>query len=129
MTLRLRGLHPDLRPVAEYTLAIANANGIDPTITSVSRSFTNQARLRANFERCVARGRFPSAPNCRFPANRPGDSAHNYGLAFDSVVPASQLPMWTAIREWVGWGVPSNDAIHSELPGWRQYVLPPRRSS
>lgn len=129
MTFALRGLHPDLRQAAEFALEVANHNGVDPTITSVSRSFTNQARLRANFERCVAQGRFPSAPNCRFPANRPGDSAHNYGLAWDSVVPASQAALWDEIRRWVGWEVLENDRIHAQLPGWRQFVLPPRRSS
>jgi len=129
MTFQLRGMHPDLRPAAEYALAIANHNRIHPTITSVTRSFSNQARLRANFERCVAAGRFPSAPNCRFPANEPGDSAHNYGLAFDSVVPDAQDAVWQDIRRWVGWEVPENDTIHSQLPGWRQHVSPPPRSN
>lgn len=128
MTFALRGMHPDLREPAEFALRVARHNGIDPTVTSAFRSFAQQATLRRNFDRCVAQGRFPSAPNCRFPANRPGDSAHNYGFAFDAVVPASQLPVWTAIREWVGWRVPSNDTIHAELPGWRQHVLPPQRS-
>ncbi len=127
MTLALRGMHPELRSAAEFALAVANHNGIRPTVTSVSRSFTNQALLRRNFERCVAQGRFPSPPDCRFPANRPGDSAHNFGFAFDSVVPAAQQATWDAIRRWVGWRVPDNDLIHSELPEWRQFVLPPRR--
>jgi len=128
MSLSLRGMHPELREPAEFAIEVAHLNGLRPEVSSVFRSFTNQARLRANFESCVARGAFPSAPNCMFPANVPGDSAHNYGFAFDSVVPAAQLPLWTAIREWVGWRVPSNDTIHAELPGWRQFVLPPRRS-
>jgi len=128
VTLALRGMHRDLREPAEFALQVARLNGIDPTITSVTRSFTNQARLRSNFERCVAQGRFPSAPNCRFPANRPGDSAHNYGFAFDSVVPGPQQATWDAIRRWVGWRVPDNDKIHAELPEWRQFVLPPQRS-
>ena len=127
MTLQLRGIHPDLRQAAELAIAIANHNGIRPTVTSVTRTFTNQARLRRNFEACVAAGRFPSAPNCRFPANRPGDSAHNFGFAFDSVVPGGQQATWDAIRRWVGWRVPENDRIHSELPEWRTFVLPPLR--
>jgi len=128
MTLALRGLHRDLRDPAEFAMEIARFNGINPVVSSVSRSFTNQARLRANFERCVAEGRFPSPPGCLFPANRPGDSAHNYGFAFDSIVPASQQPTWDAIRTWVGWRVPANDKIHAELPEWRRFVSPPLRS-
>jgi len=122
MSLALRGMHPQLREPAEFAMEVAHLNGIRPVVSSVFRSFTTQARLRRNFESCVAAGRFPSSPNCMFPANQPGDSAHNYGFAFDSVVPASQQP------QWVGWRVPSNDLIHAELPGWRGFVLPPRRS-
>jgi len=127
VSLSLRGMHPQLREPAEFALEIAHLNGLRPTVSSVFRGFSQQAALRANFERCVARGAFPTQPGCRFPANQPGDSAHNFGFAFDSVVPAAQLPLWTAIREWVGWRVPSNDTIHAELPEWRQFVLPPRR--
>jgi len=128
MSLALRGMHPDLREPAEFAMEVAHLNGITPQVSSVFRSFTTQARLRRNFESCVAAGRFPSSPNCMFPANQPGDSAHNYGFAFDSVVPAAQQPVWDAIRQWVGWRVPSNDLIHAELPGWRGFVLPPNRS-
>jgi len=116
-----------LRPYAEYALALAHANGLKPVVTSVTRTFTEQQGLRSNFERCVARGAFPSPPNCRWPANRPGDSAHNYGLAWDSWVPAPQVPLWRAIREWVGWEVPSNDIIHAQVPQWRRFVTPPPR--
>ena len=116
-----------MRPAADFAIRVAQFNGINPIVTSAFRSFTQQATLRRKFERCVTQGRFPSPPDCRFPANRPGDSAHNYGLAFDSIVPAHQLATWTAIREWVGFGVPANDVIHGEVPGWRQFVRPPRR--
>jgi len=127
LTLALRGMHRDLRDAAEFAMEVASHNGIRPTVTSVTRSFTNQARLRRKFEQCVAQGRFPSRPDCRFPANRPGDSAHNYGFAFDTAVPAAQQATWDAIRRWVGWRVPENDLIHAELPEWRQFVLPPPR--
>jgi len=128
VSLSLRGMHPQLREPAEFALEVAHFNGLRPQVTSALRTFTQQAALRRNFESCVARGAFPTQPGCRFPANRPGDSAHNFGFAFDSTVPASQMPLWTAIREWVGWRVPANDVIHAELPEWRQFVLPPRRS-
>lgn len=122
MSIQTRGLHDQLRPYADWSLDLAAQYGIKPVVTSVLRSWENQTTLRRKFENCVARGRFPSPPDCKYPANRPGDSAHNYGLAWDSWVPADQMPLWIAIREYVGWRVPRNDLIHSELPQWRSYV-------
>ena len=122
MSIQTRGLHEQLRPYADYCLELAGAYGLRPVITSVFRTWENQVQLRRKFENCVARGRFPSPPDCKYPANRPGDSAHNYGLAWDSWVPADQMPIWIAIRQAVGWRVPTNDTIHAELPEWRRYV-------
>jgi len=118
----LRGLHSDVRDAAEYAHEIAEYNGISPRVSSGYRSWAEQTKLRSNHERCVRDGNFPSAPDCRFPANRPGDSAHNYGLAWDSVVAPDHQATWDAIRRYVGFDVPSNDLIHGEVPGWRQYV-------
>lgn len=108
----LRGMHQALRPYAEYAHQIAQANGIHPVVTSVYRSWSEQAALRRRYE----------AGKSRFPANRPGDSSHNYRLSWDSWVPDAEMPLWTAIREYVGWRVPPNDNIHGELPEWRRYV-------
>jgi len=123
MAIALRGLHPDVRAGAEFALDIARFNRISPRVTSVTRTWANQVRLRRNFERCVEEGRFPSPPDCRFPANEPGDSAHQFGLAFDSVVEPDDQAIWDAIRRWVGFGVPLNDRIHAEVPGWRRFVF------
>jgi len=126
--IALRGLDPVLKPYAEYAIRYAEAYGLTPTVTSVYRGMAFQARLRRNWEDCQARGLYPSRASlgyglsCAYPANRPGDSGHNYGLAWDSWVPDDQMADWTAIREWVGWRVPSNDAIHAELPSWRSYI-------
>lgn len=126
--IALRGLHRELRPYAEYALEVAKDYGLKPQVTSVYRGMALQARLRANWERCVDRGLYPSPAqlqfgmSCAYPANRPGDSGHNYGLAWDSWVPEEQMPTWVAIREWIGWRVPAHDRIHSELPEWRQYT-------
>ena len=126
--IALRGLHPELRPYAEYAVNVAKQYGLEPYVTSVYRGMDLQRKLRQNWERCVERGLYPSdarlqyGMSCAYPANRPGDSGHNYGLAWDSWVPADQMATWRAIREWVGWRVPDNDQIHSELPEWRQYT-------
>jgi len=122
VSIALRGLHPDVREAAEFAMAVAQHFGINPRVTSAVRPWAQQVILRRNFERCVAAGRFPSPPDCRFPANRPGDSSHQFGLSFDSVVDADEQSNWNAIRRWVGFRVPSNDLIHAEVPDWRRFV-------
>jgi len=92
-------------------MQIANHYGIVPTVTSVYRSWGAQQRLRSRWERGES----------NFPANRPGDSAHNYGWAFDAVVPAADQSLWDQIRAYVGFEVLPNDIIHAQVPNWRQY--------
>jgi hypothetical protein len=126
--MQLRGLEPSLRANAEVALLIADRYGLKPVITSVVRNMSEQAKLRANFNDCVARGLFPSAASltpgmtCKYPANVPGDSAHNYGLAWDSWVPDEQMDLWKRIREYCGFRVPDNDLVHAELADWRNYI-------
>ena len=109
--MQLRGLDSRLRPYAEYAHEIANYYGIDPTVTSTFRSWESQTLLRGRFERGES----------KYPANRPGDSAHNYGWAWDSVVPDHQQDLWDQIRRYVGFEVLPNDIIHAQLPDWRSY--------
>lgn len=122
MAMSLRGLHPEVRDRAELALSWADYYGIPVRVTSAFRSLEHQRKLRARFENCVAEGRFPSSPGCEFPANRPGDSGHNYGMAWDSVTPPEWQPAWDYLREYAGFRVPSNDQIHAEVPDWRRYV-------
>ena len=109
--IALRGLDAGLRPYAEWAMDIAHHYGVEPTVTSVYRSWSEQERLRQRF----------LAGQSRWPANKPGDSAHNYGWAWDSVVPAQQQQLWDQIRRYVGWEVLENDIIHAQVPGWRKY--------
>jgi len=109
---RLSGLNPVVLDAAEYALEIARYFRIRPTVTSGFRSFRKQAQLRAAWE----------AGRSRFPANRPGDSSHNFGLAWDSTVPAQDLANWNAIRSWVGFELIANDPVHAQVPNWRRYV-------
>lgn len=123
----ISSLHPEVRARVEWLQAVAQANRIPVTITSTTRSSSYQRQLRANWEECVRRGLYPSSASlapgmsCRYPANRPGDSSHEYGLSFDSSVPAQWLPAWTALRELAGFRVAdeNGDPIHAEVPGWR----------
>lgn len=112
MSIQLRGLDPQVRAAAEWALSWAHFYGVEVVITSTFRSLDEQARLRRRFE----------AGRSRFPANRPGDSAHNFGLAWDSWVPDELIPWWTHVRELAGFRVPPNDWPHAEVPGWRNFV-------
>lgn len=89
-----------------------------PTITSTYRSLAEQAALRKEYEEGLRTGR----PR-KWPANKPGDSAHNYGLAVDSWVPDEWMDLWAAYRRAAGFTVPANDIIHAEVPNWRDFVV------
>lgn len=110
---RLAGLNPSVRSYAEYTLRVASLYGLRPVVTSGYRSFAKQAELRERFEAGLS----------KWPAARPGESAHNFGLAWDSWVPDEQMPLWVALREWLGWQVLRGDEIHAQVPDWRSYVI------
>lgn len=122
MSLSLGGLHPTVKAAAEYALAVARYYGLQPEVTSGYRSVEEQRRLYNNYLRCLREGRFGREPGCMYPANRPGNSAHNYGLAWDSWVPQHQQAAWTTIRRWIGFRVPETDWIHAEVNGWRNFV-------
>lgn len=109
--MQLRGIDSRVRPYAEWAFRIANHYGIVPTVTSTFRSWEEQTKLRERYERGES----------RWPANIPGDSAHNYGWAFDSVVRPSEQDLWTAIRRYVGFEVLPNDIIHAQVPSWRDF--------
>lgn len=108
----LRGLDPDVRRRAECAFKLAGNYGLTPVVTSVHRSWAEQDALRRKWE----------AGQSDFPANRPGDSAHQHGLAFDSWVPDADMARWKTIRECVGLYVPEGDLIHAERPGWRSTI-------
>lgn len=122
-----RGLDPEVRRAAEAAVEVGEVRGVRVRITSVFRGLQQQRMLRTRFEKCVAAGRFPSPPDCLYPANRPGDSAHNFGLAWDSVVERGSQEEWDAVREAVGFRVPPNDRIHAEVPNWRELRSGPIR--
>jgi len=109
---QLAGLDPDVRSAAEYTLDIADHFGIPVTVTSGLRTYEEQDRL---YRRFLAGGsRFPAAP--------PGRSAHEHGLAFDSVVAPAHLDAWDYIRNWVGFETRRTDEVHAVVPNWRDFV-------
>jgi len=111
--VRLRGLHPVVRARADWAVRYAESQGVPVTITSGYRTWADQSKLRATWE----------AGRSRYPANRPGDSAHNWGLAFDSWVPEPYWPFWDAVKRYAGFRTyPQTDRVHGEYPGWRSAV-------
>ena len=104
----IRGLKRDVSAAVAWCLEAARLNGLKPVITSTYRSRSEQLKLYRDY----LAGRSP------WPANPPGTSGHQYGLAWDSWVPDAQLPLWTTIREAAGFRVPPNDVIHAEVPDW-----------
>lgn len=119
--IALRGLDPGLRPWAEYAVRWARYVGIPVRVTSVVRTWAEQAVLYRRYRAARDSGQFPSA-SVPYPANPPGQSAHQYKMAWDSTVAPEFQTDWNRIRSHLGWSVPSNDVIHAEYPGWRKYV-------
>lgn len=121
--MAITDLLPPVKALMDVTIQVGEYFGLTPTVTSTFRSIAKQQRLRAAYESCLAQGQIigPSNAdaNCRYPANAPGDSAHNFGLAWDSSVPDDQYPMWNAVRSALGWTLDPNDRVHAEVPGWR----------
>ena len=110
--LKLKGLQPDVRAAAAWTLDVADYYGVPVTVTSTKRSWLKQYQLYRRYQ----------AGQSRFPANPPGQSSHEYGLSFDSTVPEEFIPWWTMVRWYAGFRVPPNDWIHAEAPNWRARV-------
>src|SRR6266852_6596888 len=108
MAASLDALDADLRDAASALVDAAGAAGLQPRITSTLRSHSEQRRLYARFV----------AGQAGFPVALPGQSAHEYGYAFDLVVsPMDALAdVGYTWQQWGGGWNPS-DAVHFELPG------------
>lgn len=110
MGASLGELIPELQEFAQDLYDLAVRAGANPRITSTVRSRAEQSRLYRRFLSGAAR--FPAAP--------PGLSAHEYGYAFDMVVPSEedQLDLGSV---WQGWGGvwSRKDFIHFEYPGFK----------
>jgi hypothetical protein len=112
VSVSLRGLHPDVRAAAEWALSWARHYNVPVTVTSTRRTWAEQAELRRRWEAGLS----------KWPANRPGESSHEYGLSWDSTTEPWAQSWWNQVRTLAGFSVPTNDEIHAEVPNWRQYV-------
>jgi len=104
----LSDLDPELAAFARDLVDAAGHARLQPRITSTIRSHSEQRRLYNRF--LAGQAGYPVAP--------PGQSAHEYGLAFDMVVsPMEALAdVGYTWRQWGGGWNPA-DAVHFELPG------------
>jgi len=109
----LNDLDPELASFARDLVDAAGRAGLQPRITSTIRSHSEQRRLYNRF--LAGQAGFPVAP--------PGQSAHEYGLAFDMVVsPMEALAdVGYTWRQWGG-GWNGSDAVHFELPGASEWA-------
>lgn len=101
-------LVPELQPFANALVDAAGRAGLQPRVTSTLRSHSEQRRLYASY--LAGQAGYPVAP--------PGQSAHEYGLAFDLVV-APLAALAHVGRLWRSWGGgwTGRDAVHFEYPG------------
>lgn len=120
--LKLAGIHPDVRAAAQWALAWADYFNVPIAVTSGIRSWDEQNRLYQRHLECVRLGLSGSPGACRYPANPPGDSSHQYGLSFDSKTEPRFQPWWDEVRRLAGFEVPISDPIHAQVPNWRQYT-------
>lgn len=97
------GLQPWLRYYAEYLYQVALMNGLQPRVTSVFRSRARQAVLYDRYLRGLTD--YPVAP--------PGQSKHQYGLAFDMVT-ANNAALGALWNQMGGRWSPSDD-VHYEV--------------
>ena len=106
-------LDPELASFARDLVDAAGRAGLQPRITSTIRSHSEQRRLYNRF--LAGQAGYPVAP--------PGQSAHEYGLAFDMVVSPMEA-LADVGYTWQQWGGGWNgsDAVHFELPGASEWA-------
>lgn len=85
MSRRLEDLHPIVRAKCEAHIAACRLAGIDLLITCTLRSEAEQAAL-------YAQGR--TTPGRKVTNAKPGQSLHNYRVAYDFVPMRNGKPVW-----------------------------------
>ena len=83
---RLEGLQPEMRKLAEKAFAKASAQKVDVFVVSALRTYAEQQALYAAGSR---RRRATIVTNAK-----PGESYHNFGLAFDFAVVKNGRAVW-----------------------------------
>jgi peptidoglycan L-alanyl-D-glutamate endopeptidase CwlK len=132
----LYDLRPEFRTRVEMWLDRCKPAGLDVLIYGTLRSLEEQAMLYAQGRTRPGPGVTKSRPMGRKVTNaRPGQSAHNFGLALDFVPLAQGKPQWSndalyhaAINLAEACGLESlrhskfPELAHLQMPGWRGFV-------
>lgn len=133
MSRSLDDLDPLIRGKVDAFLTSCKDAGIDLLVTCTRRTMDEQAAL-------YAKGR--TAPGSIVTNAKPGESAHNYGLAVDVVPLVSGKPEWVfnamhpshtwetvgrlgkaAGLQWLGDpNSPFIEGCHFQLPHWREFT-------
>ena len=129
MSRSLDDLHPDFRALVDPWLASCRAEGIDILVTCTRRTLAEQQAL-------YDQGR--TKPGRIVTNAKPGQSAHNFGLAVDVVPLVNGKPVWDAMDhiwqtvgdlgmshrlEWLG--APHSEFVemaHFQFPRWRDLL-------
>ncbi len=131
MSRSLDDLDPRFRPLVDLFLASCRAAGYDILVTCSLRTWDDQSRL-------YAIGR--TVPGKKVTNAKPGESAHNFGLAIDIVPMIYGKPYWNFTKtdptwqavgklgmeaglEWLG--APGSrfvEGAHMQMPNWRDYA-------
>ena len=123
-------LHPLFRAKAQAFLDSAKDAGLDVLLYCTFRSLTEQDKL-------YAQGR--SSPGKIVTNARSGESAHNFGLAFDAVPMIHGKPAWddheawqtygavaaSVGLEWAGNWLSFKEFPHVQMPDWKQIARGP----
>jgi len=113
VALNLSRLVPKLKTIARNLPRVANSLGFQVRITSGWRSYATQAKLYKDYLAGIA----------HYPANPPGTSKHEKGLALDIL--STNTESLVSILNSVGlvWAGPA-DPIHFEIPSGRAVGAP-----
>lgn len=102
----LSKVHPTLRKIARNLPRVAASQGFSVRITSGWRSYSTQAKLYRDYVNGVA----------AYPANPPGQSKHEKGLALDILSTNTDALVGLLTSIGLVWAGPA-DPIHFEMPG------------
>ena len=129
MSRLLNDLAPAVRPLVDKFLDDCAAAEIDVLVTCTLRSVEEQQAL-------YAQGR--TTPGPIVTDAKPGQSAHNFGLAVDIVPIVNGKPDWqgadpvwqdvgeigeAAGLEWAGRWTTFKELPHFQMPNWQQHIV------
>lgn len=140
MSSRIEDLEPVTRARCEQFLQLAAMAGINLRVTHTLRTLDEQMHLYAK-GRAFREGVWVViAPGLIVTRARPGDSPHNYGMAFDicfagaDPYPDADDPRWAMLGRFgeecgLNWGGPLGqgdkftwDRPHFQRNNWRQFI-------